>query len=121
MAIRAVAQNGRVMFVSFKHSQAEVATGKNRGKLKRVTTCFLSEPGEGAGPDGRPNRVVLGEGTSVCSFQDRFSKEAGRRISLERARVQAGFDEKSPEWHAIWSAYVNRPRFDQQKEPKANG
>ena len=75
------------LYSKSKVDSLKMSCAKNLIKIKapktsRITTCTI-----------RYNDKVLGIGEAVCSFKDRFVKDTGRLLSLQRALKAAPNEE----------------------------
>jgi len=79
--------------ISFKHNLGGGWVRSRDEFAREITECFLLDD------DQEP----LGMGLAHCSFDDVFSYEIGRRISLTRAIEGLPRDERKEIWAAYWA------------------
>ena len=105
---------GREFRIRFEHEHFPVndaplthchpipAGGTKYGKVRAVTTCYI----EGRKLVTPPNPMwgIVAEGVARCSLDDRFQKEVGRKLALERALI--GRDHSFRK--TVWEEYLGR-------------
>jgi len=92
--------NGQEKKVFFSHGREEkTVVQKDGNEVVQThpanTTCKITQ-----------NDEVIGEGQAVCSAKDRFEYEAGRKIALTRALINAGLT--SSERKKVWQTYLSK-------------
>lgn len=102
MIIATLPNRGERVAVMFKHPRTDIGS-KKEPVIQRSTTCTIAYLGE----DGRPGQPVA-TATVVCSPQDNFCKETGRKLALTRALRRSFF--MRADRVAIWAAYFRRGR-----------
>lgn len=83
--------DGRELHLHFKYSEVKV-----NHVVRRQTECTLTLK------DG----ATIGRGSALCSEQDNFVKETGRKISLAKALKDANFSRE--ERTLVWQGYFDR-------------
>lgn len=89
--------NQKSFWITWKYSEVE---NLETSIVSRVTTCRIVDDSIQGSP------FLVASGTSKCHENDRFVKEAGRKLSLARA-IKALNIPKS-ERKIIWDTYLNR-------------
>ena len=92
--------DGHSFRIRFRHEHPDgfIFAGDTRhGKVRALTSCFI----EGQEMD---RWAAVAQGEARCSLDDRFQKETGRKLALQRAvahfpQVLRG---------TIWDAYLSR-------------
>lgn len=70
--------------IKFRHDHWSRLLGPKRMRRRRGTVCLIDMLSRIE--DADPGKwITVGSGAAVCSFDDQFVKETGRRISLDRA------------------------------------
>jgi hypothetical protein len=77
--------------------------------VRAITYCYIERLLDGKWE----NSSRLG-GAACCSLDDNFSRETGRKLSLDRCLQPC--DERFKK--AAWSVYLNRPRPKREKLPE---
>jgi hypothetical protein len=102
----------RTIALAFERQQ-EKPRGKRPGR--RTTICDIWETVQKDGKLVTANLIT--SATAVCSRQDVFNKEKGRKSAITFALAATGDETFSKEdREVIWTTYFNRPR---PKDPKA--
>jgi len=106
--------DGRLFRICFTHVHptGRVLTGPTQ-PCKAVTTCYIEEKPNHSSAWSVVNRL---EGWAWCSLQDVYSKDKGRKLSLQRALEYCGvLTDGIPTWNwrkafrtVAWTAYLGR-------------
>lgn len=102
-------QNYPKLFVSWKHFVHDfVLSQENVGKISKFYDEFNGDQGticEIYQIDENKTRVVIGVGVAKCSYPDKFDKNKGRKISLQRAINTTTIIPSPNDRKKFWEAY----------------
>lgn len=97
--------------INFRHSSVETTLGMKNSTKRMSTISAISKSRRTECeilqfvPESDPN--VVGYGESLCHPSDNFSKETGRKNSLNRAISHMSREDRA----LIWAAYHNRSKL----------